>query len=314
MRATTPELLVFAYRFLFIALDALHIPAGQGGNLIRGALGTTLRRIACAPLCHSSPFHHDDCVYSRLFAPRLIRGPSGIADPPRPFVLRAAELGGKVIEAGEHFHFDLHLFTPGDRALEHFALAFAELAKDGLGPARARVLLTEISALNVAGLASPAIYNAGKFTASDISPIRIPLAPDQAAIDTLKLQFLTPTELKHHGIIIRVPEFGILFSRLRARVASLLSLYGARADDLDLAGLGERANAVKLLQTSLIWHEAERRSSRTGQTHPLGGFTGSAIYEGNFAEFLPWLRAGSWTGVGRQTVWGKGKIAVDEDK
>jgi hypothetical protein len=53
-----------------------------------------------------------------------------------------------------------------------------------------------------------------------------------------------------------------------------------------------------------------RRSSRTGQIHPIGGFVGDAEYEGELTEFVPVLSAAQWTGVGRQTVWGKGAIAV----
>jgi hypothetical protein len=61
--------------------------------------------------------------------------------------------------------------------------------------------------------------------------------------------------------------------------------------------------------------EVERRSSRTGRTHSIGGFVGSAEYEGDFAEFLPYLEAAQWTGVGRQAVWGKGEIkAVVENQ
>jgi hypothetical protein len=56
--------------------------------------------------------------------------------------------------------------------------------------------------------------------------------------------------------------------------------------------------------------DVERRSSRTGQVHPIGGFIGEAEYEGNLTEFVSYLRAARWTGVGRQTVWGKGEIAV----
>ena len=44
--------------------------------------------------------------------------------------------------------------------------------------------------------------------------------------------------------------------------------------------------------------------------HPIGGFTGTAEYVGDLAEFLPWLRAARWVGVGRQTVWGKGDVRV----
>jgi CRISPR/Cas system endoribonuclease Cas6 (RAMP superfamily) len=54
-----------------------------------------------------------------------------------------------------------------------------------------------------------------------------------------------------------------------------------------------------------------RRSSRTGQVHPWGGFTGAAEYQGDLAEFMPYLRAARWTGVGRQTVWGKGEITAE---
>ena len=54
----------------------------------------------------------------------------------------------------------------------------------------------------------------------------------------------------------------------------------------------------------------ERFSTRTGQAHPLGGFIGEAEYHGDLAEFMPWLEAARWTGVGRQTVWGKGAINI----
>jgi hypothetical protein len=40
----------------------------------------------------------------------------------------------------------------------------------------------------------------------------------------------------------------------------------------------------------------------------LGGFVGVAEYEGDLNEFFPYLEIARWTGVGRQTVWGKGEI------
>jgi hypothetical protein len=56
--------------------------------------------------------------------------------------------------------------------------------------------------------------------------------------------------------------------------------------------------------------EYERRSARTGQSHSLGGFTGHAEYEGDLTEFVPWLEAAFWTGVGRLTVWGNGMMRI----
>jgi CRISPR-associated endoribonuclease Cas6 len=67
-----------------------------------------------------------------------------------------------------------------------------------------------------------------------------------------------------------------------------------------------------LRQCDLRWEKVERKSGRTGQVHPLGGFTGVAEYQGDLTEFLPWLQAARWVGVGRQTVWGKGDVRVVE--
>jgi hypothetical protein len=57
--------------------------------------------------------------------------------------------------------------------------------------------------------------------------------------------------------------------------------------------------------------EATRRSSRTGQLHGIGGFVGVAEYEGQLGEFIPYLEAAQWTGVGRQCVWGKGELRLE---
>ena len=134
--------------------------------------------------------------------------------------------------------------------------------------------------------------------------------PDLAPVAALRVQFLTPTELKSEGVVVKQPEFPVLFARLRDRIATLRALYGAGPLDIDYRALGERAAAVRLSRCELMWEGALRRSGRTGQVHPLGGFTGYAEYEGELAEFLPWLRAARWVGVGRQTVWGKGDVRV----
>jgi hypothetical protein len=106
------------------------------------------------------------------------------------------------------------------------------------------------------------------------------------------------------------PEFAILFARLRDRVSILHRLYGGGPLDIDFAGMAQRAAAVRIGGGALRWETVERHSSRTGQSHPLGGFLGEVEYHGELTEFLPWLAAGYWTGVGRQTVWGKGVFQV----
>ncbi len=78
--------------------------------------------------------------------------------------------------------------------------------------------------------------------------------------------------------------------------------------EIDFAASTARAAQIQMTRCEVRRTETRRHSSRTGQTHSIGGFIGFAEYEGDLAEFLPYLEAARWTGVGRQAVWGKGEI------
>ncbi len=288
----------FRLRFEFAALDDLHFPAGKSANILRGGFGTVFRRIACAPGCPGASVceQRAECAYARIFEPRAARGrgPSGLADWPRPFVFRAAHLDGRTVRRGEGFHFGLHVFDVRQPALLYFERAFAELGREGLGPGRGRAELTAVQPLTLEGapLAEPAA-------------VTVPLEPAGAA-RRIRVRFVTPTELKGAGH----PEFGPLFSRLRDRISTLGALYGDGPLPINFSGMGRRAAAALMTRCDIERVETGRRSSRTGQVHSLGGFTGEAEYEGALTEFLPYLAAGKWTGVGRHTVWGNGELDV----
>lgn len=275
------------FRFRFRAIDPLRFPEGKGANVVRGGFGAALRETA-------SP-----AAYARLFEPgsALGRAPSGLADWPRPFVLRVAHLDGLDIAGGGGFHFDAHVFDLREPALEPFRAAFARLAASGIGPLRGRAELERAEQLDLAEAATDRTCVVG-------------LDPGPAPVARVRVRFLTPTELKSGGHVAQRPEFPILFGRLRDRIGTLRALYGAGPLEIDFRALGERAAGIRLSRSELAWERVERKSGRTGQVHPLGGFTGEAEYEGDLAEFLPWLHAARWVGVGRQTVWGKGDMRV----
>jgi hypothetical protein len=268
---------LYPLRFRFVARERVRFPPGKAGNTIRGALGSVVRRI-------------DPGAYARWFAPKLgAAGPSGLADPPRPFVIRAAALDGLALAPGEGFHFDLHLFDVNRPAIACFEQCFAELAREGLGASR--------GAVELVGVDQSAL-------------VRVPLEPEPAAVYGIRLRFLTPTELKWEGRVLREPSFGPLVARIRDRVSALRALYGAGPLQIDFRELGRRAEAVRLMRADIRQASVTRRSSKTGEVHPLGGFTGEAEYEGDLAEFVPFLRAAGWTGVGRHAVWGNGHMAI----
>ena len=141
-------------------------------------------------------------------------------------------------------------------------------------------------------------------------PLGFDLAPAAGAIRRLRVRFVTPTELKAGGRLAGKPEFPLLFARARDRVSTLRSLYQGAPLEMDFKGLGQRAAAAVMTRCEIEWRGEVRRSTRTGQVHPLGGFVGEAEYEGDLAEFYPLLEAAQWTGVGRHTVWGNGAIVL----
>ena len=143
-----------------------------------------------------------------------------------------------------------------------------------------------------------------------VEPVSVALDPMPSAPGKIRVEFLSPTELKHEHRVTNRPEFPILFGRIRDRISTLRSLYGPGPLEIDFQAIGLRAAAVKMTRCEGQRVEARRRSSRTGQTHSIGGFVGIAEYEGDLAEFLPYLEVGRWTGVGRQSVWGKGEFSV----
>ena len=216
-----------------------------------------------------------------LFSPaRAQPGPSGFVEPPRPFVLRARHLDGLSLSPGDTFYVCLHLFGRFGAQIEQ---AFRE-AQPFHG------------AVRLAGTASE-------------TEVVLPLLPTEPEPGQAHIHFLTPTELKHNDTLAALPHFPILFARASARLRTLASFYGEPIE-FDFEKLSVQSEQVEMIEHSLKHEWGERFSTRTGQTHPLGGFTGSAKYEGQLRELLPLIRAAQYTGVGRQTVWGKGEIEV----
>jgi hypothetical protein len=259
---------LFALRFHCAAAAPVHFPPGETANLFRGQLGKILHR-------------YDPAMYARFFAPVLKTDvPSGLHDPPRPFVLRVRHLEGATLKS---FHIGMNVFETNQPDPVHLCQAIDDLVRESL---RAEVCCVE-----------------------GLEMLRLPL-PDGAAstiVSTCRVTFLSPTELKNQ----KSPDFGPLFSRIRDRISTLRTLYGPGPLEIDFKAMGKRAAAIRMTHCETYPVAAERTSRTTGQRHSLGGFVGFAEYEGDLSEFIPYLEIAAYTGVGRQTVWGKGEISVE---
>ena len=253
------------------------------------------------------------CPYARMFEPRAVaRGPSGLADWPRSFVFRAMHLDGCTIQPGEEFFFDLNLFDMHSHAIAYLVLAFSQLSREGLGPGRGRADLVEVVQRTANGDPAARIYDGQSFLLRhSAEPLELSLEGGEEQIDRVRVRFVSPTELKAAQDLATWPEFGILAARIRDRLSTLRQLYDDGPLDIDFRAFGDRAARVRMVRCEIEQVDVRRRSSRTGQVHPIGGFIGEAEYEGDLTEFVPYLRAARWTGVGRQTVWGKGEIELN---
>jgi hypothetical protein len=286
------EFSFYRLRFAFRAEGRVHF-AKMAANTLRGAFGYALRAAA------------GEQEFQAIFVPGAADPhPSGLADLPRPFVFRSAHLDGVTIEPGQSLCFDVNLFETRRPPVETFAAAFHMMGQRGIGAGSSRMELREMRHVDLEG----------QIVRDPIGPLVLSLSPCPAAVEAVSVDFLTPTELKWQAQVVWEPLFPILFARVRDRIATLRALYGGGALDIDFRAMGERASAIRMTASAIRFLEATRRSSRTGQRHPIGGFAGWADYEGPLAEFLPWLQAAAFTGVGRQTTWGKGEIRVRAGK
>lgn len=304
---------VLPIRLHMRAQSSILFPAGKPGNILRGALGAAFRSIACDPACADAAVcpYGKSCVYSRVFDPVPPPGvPSGLADPPRPFVFRARHLSGTVLKPGQEFYFDIHLFDTDRSIAAYFIAAFSHIASAGLGPRRGRAELLSVCTLDERLQPIADVYACGALTNAATTPLEFSLQHSPLA-SRIRIEFLSPTELRKDQTAAIKLEFGFLFARVRDRISNLREFYGAGPLPLDFAGLGKKARQVELSRSSLQAIHTMRTSGRTGQTHPIGGFIGTADFEGPLAEFLPFLLAARWTGVGRHAVWGNGEIAVE---
>src|SRR5215831_3650539 len=155
----------YRYRFHFLALDRVVFPRGTTGNVIRGVIGAALH-------------HRAPDAFRRLFDAKAgSSAASGLADPPRPFILRAWELDGRTILPSKRFSFDAHVFAIHEDALPWFRVAFQDLS---VGHGRACLDRIEQLDLNERPQAGPCVIQLDGLEGRR----------------TVALRFLTPTELK----------------------------------------------------------------------------------------------------------------------
>jgi CRISPR-associated endoribonuclease Cas6 len=312
------------YRFTFIPKDTIRMPAHNKGNVLRGAFGSSLRRLVCSmdkgADCNSCVLK-EKCAYALIFSPVGIIDAKRLRNSPRGYVLKPPLPQDTEYTSSSPLKFDMLLVGDRVKYLSYVVVPFVELGKVGIGLNRGKFRLGDIESLK--GGVTTTIYDSSTNTVKDkkvhITGEELMKTADAFNKDSITLRFLTPTRIKYNPTnekgksrVVRTPEFHHIIRRLRDRIDALSRAYCGRALDIDFGGIAERAMNIRTRSVGLKWLEIKRKSRTQRTTHDQSGFVGSITFEGDLKEFLPLLILGEYVHVGDDAVFGNGWYRIED--
>ncbi len=304
------------YRFILTPKATIQVSKYGKGNLIRGAFGSSLRRLLCivqkggqnidCPGCQIK----ERCPYALIFSPIGLTPAKRLQNPPRGYVIKPP-LGTELEYHSEKpLIFDIVLIGDRTHFLPYLIVSLNELGQKGIGLNRGKFNLTGIEIIKngesipIYDYSSNTVKNLdGRILGSEIISQAKSLDPKG-----IKLHFLTPTRIKYNPTgekgkaeVVRVPEFHHLIRRLRDRLNALCVTYCGGPLEIDFREIAERARSVKTVRVNLKWVEQKRKGS-----HDQSGFVGDIVFQGDLSEYLPLIVAGHYLHVGEDAVFGHG--------
>jgi hypothetical protein len=276
------------------------------GPTLRGGLGYALRDMACSlgrADCRDCPLACS-CPYSYLFespVPPQAEIMRLYPHTPHPLIIEPPANPPTRVEPGLKAVFSLVLIG---RALDYFpyvARAFAELGGSGLGADAARYDLKRVFTESGLECWSPQGQAA--------TP---PLAPGPSAPGRFTLKLVTPWRLQSGGGLARADlSLGRVVASLSRRVMLLRYFHGDGGREPLSPDYRRAAEEAVLLDRRLAWYTRHRYSTRQRQEVPIGGLTGALHCQGDFGLLAPLLRLGEYVHVGKNVIFGLGRLKVD---
>ncbi len=306
------------YRFTFNPITKIEFPRRGKGNVLRGAFGSSLRRLVCLDRNNGSCetcLLRDKCAYTLIFNPLQAGGIKRLKNLPRGFVIKPPIDEESQYTSLDPLKFEMILIGDRINALPYVIVPFKELGAFGIGLNRGKFNLAGIEVLKdekFYSIYDPATNMVSNFDGRITGEELIKKAKELDG-EKIMFHFLTPTRIRYNptGVkgdsrIIKEPEFHHIIRRLRDRINALTTAYCGGSIDVDFSGLSERSMKVKKIQSELEWVEIKRRSRTHNTFHDQSGFIGEVSFEGEIREFLPLLLAGEYLHVGEDAVFGNG--------
>jgi hypothetical protein len=327
------------YKFILIPESEILMPAHNKGSVLRGAFGSSLRRLVCTMnkgvRCDSCILK-EKCAYTLIFNPIGINPAKRLQNVPRGYVLKPPLEREKEYTSDRPLSFEMILIGDRINYLPYVIVTLSELGRIGIGLNRGRFALSDISIipfdppLTKGGWGdfqmndnfSESIYDPESNTVKNIHKIitgnELIKYAGKINRKRITLQFLTPARIKYNPTgekgdseVVRVPEFHHIIRRLRDRINALSITYCGGPIDVDFKGIAERATKVKTRDVNIRWIDTKRKSRTQPVYHDQSGFIGEITFEGDLTEFLPLMVLGEYVHVGEDAVFGNGWYRIE---
>jgi len=318
---------VASLQFEALVAESIVLPP-YGGSTLRGAFGHALRDVGClyrheGPPCEQCRENADaltterptQCVYGYLFdTPRspYAQLHERQQEVPHPYVIRPPQGAGRLYAPGETLVFEVQLCGLALHLASYVVDACVRLTLGGLGAGRGKSVIHaawEQDPFGVQRLPLPSF--------PEPSALQLVVSWEQALAQAhalspraLALQFLTPAYVVRDKVPVEVPDFATVMRALLRRLTALALFHGGAAPEEHFRALAHEAESVRLVAWDGTWHSWNRYSSRQNRHTPLGGFTGTAVYEGDLSSYLPYLVYGQALHIGKACVLGNGRYRI----
>ncbi|ASS74484.1 hypothetical protein CIG75_05405 [Tumebacillus algifaecis] len=306
------------YRFTLEAgANGLELPPFKT-SAFRGGFGRVFKALTCAfpgKECTDCSIQHS-CPYIYVFEtkpPVNSKVAPKFESVPRPYVISSEFDGKRFFKPGEKLSFELSIFGDAFDYVPFFIRAFEMLGSKGIGKERKPYTLHRVEVINLSTGSSFLIYDSHQkhiqhrpiiFTGQKLLD-----RAAQITAHSFTVTFETPLRMKYNGNYTADPQFHLLIRNALRRVSSLLYFHhGGQELNLDFHNLLRKAEGVKVVTSSARWVDWERFSARQDTKMSLGGIMGEVSYEGDLTPFIPFLLAAEALGIGKQTVFGLGKL------
>jgi hypothetical protein len=321
---TVPRLPLVRYRFIYRALDAGAM-RGFGGSAWRGGFGAALKRVVCAMRlrpCAGCPLI-DGCTYPGLFEGHRPFGAAqfpGVERLAVPYVFAPENRAEFAFASGDEVTTVLTLVGHANSKLVYVVRAMADAGLAGLGPARARLELLRVEAVQTlepvpedspeASSGDCILYEAGG--ACSAAAPRSPVLG--APCRRVEVELRTPLRLRLADDLVTPARFQaahLLIAAIR-RVSTLAALHGDGPIEADYAALKGAAATATLEGAALRWQEQTRFSARHRSTMQQGGILGTCRIDlgADAVQLFPWLALAQWVGAGKSASMGLGQIRI----